>query len=153
MTDWKLPWQAQCLCGQVQITISEPPVASFACHCRDCQKLTGSAYSLTLMLPAHGFKAKGETEIGGLHRDSLRHHFCTYCKNWLYTDGFAEGLVNFRPTLLDDANWIVPFAETVICEKLPAAHTGATMSFDRFPDESDFPAILEGFTNSGIHPN
>ena len=153
MTDWKLPWQAQCLCGQVEMTISEPPMASFACHCRDCQKLTGGAYSLTLMLPAHGFKAEGETEMGGLHRDSLCHHFCTHCKNWLYTDGFANGLVNFRPTLLNDASWVIPFAETYTIEKLQAAQTGAAMSFDHFPDESDFPAILEGFSNSGIHPN
>ncbi len=152
MTDWKLPWQAQCLCGQVSMTISEPPMASFACHCRDCQKLTGGAYSLTLMLPAHGLQSEGETEIGGLHRDGLRHHFCTYCKNWLYTDGFAEGLVNFRPTLLNDASWVIPFAETFTCERLPAAQTGAEMSFERFPDESEFPAVVEGFTTSGIHP-
>ena len=152
MTDWKLPWKASCLCGQVQIEISAPPISTMACHCRDCQKLTGGAYSLTFMLPADGFTAEGETEIGGLHRENLRHHFCTHCKNWLYTDGFAEGLVNVRPTLLEDPSWVVPYAETYTSESLPAAQTGAVLSFEAFPSDADFPAIVEGFAKHGSRP-
>ena len=47
--DWKLPWSASCLCGQVRMRITQAPWVSMACHCRACQKLTGGAYSLTLL--------------------------------------------------------------------------------------------------------
>ncbi|MAT36299.1 MAG: aldehyde-activating protein [Ponticaulis sp.] len=152
MTDWPLPLKASCLCGQVKMTITAPPICTFACHCRACQKLTGGAYSLTLMLPATGLKVEGETEIGGLHRPELHHHFCTHCKNWLYTDGFAEGLVNMRPTLLEDASWFIPYAETMTTDRLPGAQTGAQVSFDGFPGEADFPALMEGFARHGARP-
>lgn len=152
MTDWNLPWNAACLCGQVKMTITAPPICTFACHCRDCQKLTGGAYSLTMMLPAHALTVEGATEIGGLHRDELHHHFCPHCKNWLYTDGFDEGLVNVRPTLLEDASWFIPYAETVTADRLPGAQTGAQVSFEGFPGEEDFPGLMEGFAKDGAKP-
>lgn len=134
------------------MTISAPPICTFACHCRDCQKLTSGAYSLTMMLPAPAFAVDGKTEIGGLHRDELHHHFCPHCKNWLYTDGFAEGLVNVRPTMLDDHSWFVPYAETMTADRLPGAQTGAAVSFEGFPGEADFPSLMEGFAKHGAKP-
>ena len=82
MTDWKLPWSASCMCGQVQMRITQAPLISMACHCRGCQKLTSGPYSLTLMLPKPGFEVEGATEIGALHRPDMQHHFCSKCKNW-----------------------------------------------------------------------
>ena len=61
MSDWKLPWNGACLCGQVKVRVTEAPVVAAACHCRACQKLTGGAYSLSLMLPASGLSVEGET--------------------------------------------------------------------------------------------
>ena len=49
MGDWKLPWTGACLCGQVRIKVAQAPVFAAACHCRACQKLTGGAYSLSLI--------------------------------------------------------------------------------------------------------
>lgn len=91
MSDWKLPWSGACLCGQVRVRVTEAPVVAAACHCRACQKLTGGAYSLSLMLPASGLSIEGETEIGGLHNPVPEHHFCPSCKNWLFTRGIAGG--------------------------------------------------------------
>lgn len=46
--------------------VTAPPVMSPACHCRDCQKLTGGACSLTLMIPEAGFEVlSGAPVIGG----------------------------------------------------------------------------------------
>ena len=103
MGDWKLPWTGACLCGQVKVQVAQAPVFAAACHCRACQKLTGGAYSLSLMLPSEGLTVEGETEIGGLHNPVPEHHFCPSCKTWLFTRGIAGGqFVNLRPSLLDD---------------------------------------------------
>lgn len=154
MTDWKLPWSASCLCGRVKMRISAAPMVTMACHCRGCQKLTSGPYSLSLMVPAAGLEVEGETEIGGEHRESSVHHFCAYCKNWLYTSNIAGGqFVNFRPTMLDDASWIVPYIESYTSEKLPGVVSGAIHSFEKFPEPHHYPELMAGFAKDGAKPN
>jgi len=154
MDDWKLPWSASCMCGRVKMQITQPPLVSMACHCRGCQRLTSGPYSLTLMLPASGFAVlEGQTEIGGLHREQSRHHFCGYCKNWLYTDGFAGGqFVNFRPTMLEDGAWVRPFVESYTSEKLPGVVSGALHAYAQFPPPEDYPKLIETFAREGVGP-
>jgi hypothetical protein len=152
--DWNLPWDAACMCGRVKMRISSPPLVSMACHCIGCQKLTSGAYSLSLMIPAAGFEVQGETQIGGLHRQESVHHFCAHCHNWLYTDGFAGGqFVNFRPTMLADASWVVPYIESFTSEKLPGAQTGAKISFEQFPGPADYAPLMEAFARDGARPS
>lgn len=153
MTDWKLPWSASCLCGRVKMRVTAAPMVTMACHCRGCQKLTSGPYSLSLMLPAAGLEVEGETEIGGEHRESSVHHFCTYCKSWLYTSGIAGGqFVNFRPTMLDDASWVVPYIESYVSEKLPGVVSGAKHSFEKFPKPHHYPELMAGFAREGAKP-
>jgi hypothetical protein len=61
MSDWKLPRDGGCLCGAVRFRISAPPLLKMACHCTGCQKLSASAYSLTIAIPTAGFEiTRGE---------------------------------------------------------------------------------------------
>lgn len=41
-----------CLCGAVPFEISQPPISTGYCHCRICQKFTGSALSAWTAFPA-----------------------------------------------------------------------------------------------------
>src|SRR5262245_27611441 len=130
MSDWKLPWNAACLCGRVKMRVTAPPVIAMACHCKGCQKLTSGAYSLTLMLPPNALEVEGETAIGAMHRAESQHHYCPHCKSWLYTTAPAlNGMINFRPSMLDDASWVTPYVESNVTEKLPGVETGAKRSF------------------------
>ena len=154
MTGWRLPWDAACLCGGVKMRITTPPAMSAACHCRDCQKLTSGAYSLTLMIPAAGFDVvSGAPVIGGLHRPELRHHFCPHCHNWLFTKGdMLPGFVNFRPAMLADSSWVMPYMETKTAERSPGAVSGAKISYEHWPPPEDFGRLLEGFAHDGARP-
>lgn len=143
------------MCGRVKMLVTAPPAISMACHCTGCQKLTSGAYSLTLMLPARGFDVEGETQIGGLHREESVHHYCPHCLNWLYTTSpnlSAMGFLNFRATMLDDANWVVPFIESQIAEKLPGAATGAKHSFERWPGPQDYGRLMQAYAEEGARP-
>jgi hypothetical protein len=136
--------------------ISAPPLIAMACHCRGCQKLTSGAYSLTLMLQKSGFESHGETELGALHRAESQHHYCTRCKTWLYTtapslDGM--GLLNFRPTMLEDASWVVPYVESYVSEKLPGVITGAKHSFDQFPPPERYEDLMGAYAREGARPS
>jgi hypothetical protein len=154
MSEWKLPWSASCLCGLVKMRVTAPPVMAMACHCTGCQKLTSGAYSLTLMLPAAGFEVlEGETEIGALHRPDVQHHYCAHCKSWLFTTGERlQGFVNVRPTMLEDASWVMPFVESWTATKLPGTVTGAKRSYEGFPPPEDYTPLMEAFAREGVRP-
>ena len=113
MRDWKLPWDGGCRCGKVRFRVSAEPLVTSACHCRGCQRMTASAFSLSVAVPAEGFAVtEGEPELGGLH-GAPRHHFCGWCKSWLFTR--MEGM-DWFVNLADDGD------PSVISEVLQAAY-------------------------------
>jgi len=143
-----LPWEGGCRCGRVRFRVGALPVMEMACHCRGCQRMTASAFSTTIMVPASSFAViAGDTVIGGAHSEGQRHqhHHCDWCKSWLFTTGGADGIVNVRATLLDEIGWFAPWAETQTAEKLAWADTGAERSFERFPDASEFESLLTDY--------
>ncbi len=151
--DWKLPWAGGCRCGQVRLKVSAPPVITMACHCAGCQKMSASAYVLTMMVPASGLEiTAGETAPGGLQQ-TLDHRFCAFCKTWMFTRADPTGqFVNLRPTVLDDHNWVEPFVECCVTEKLAWATTPARYSFDQFPGMEDRPKLIAEYAEHGARP-
>ncbi|MDP1025861.1 GFA family protein [Sphingomonas sp. KR1UV-12] len=142
-----LPIEGGCRCGRVRFQMTAAPWMEAACHCRGCQRMTGSAFSTTLMLPDDGFAlTAGDTVIGGLHGDEADHHHCDWCKSWVFTrPRAAMGFVNVRATLLDDPAWFAPWMETQTDEALPWAVTGAARSFGRFPAADDYSPLIAAY--------
>ena len=153
MSEWRLPWSAHCRCGGVRMKVTAPPIMTGACHCTGCQRMTGGAFSISVMVPAAGFAVEsGEPVIGGLHGPT-RHYHCPHCKSWLFTrpEGMDE-MVNLRASMLDDASWFVPFVETCRAEGFPWANTGAKHSFPNIPDPSVWGPLIQEFAESGSRP-
>ena len=42
--------QGGCLCGQVRYQVAAEPLAVVTCHCRNCQRQSGSALSLVVAI-------------------------------------------------------------------------------------------------------
>jgi hypothetical protein len=124
-----------------------------ACHCTGCQRMTASAFSLSVAIPTEGFLVtKGEPVIGGLH-GATRHYFCPYCMSWMFTR--PEGLdmfVNVRATMLDDASWFTPFIETWTSEKLPWASTPAVHSYAKLPEFSEYEGLTAEYAKKAAKP-
>ncbi|MEW5683473.1 MAG: GFA family protein [Pseudomonadota bacterium] len=141
-----LPLVGGCRCGQVRFRITAPPLITGACHCTGCQRMSASAYSLSVAVPADGFEVtEGEPVIGGLH-GSPKHYFCPHCMSWMFTrPDEVDWLVNVRATLLDDVSWYIPFMETYTSEALPWAKTPAKHSYERFPPMEDYARLTEAF--------
>lgn len=145
-----LPIKGRCRCGEVAIEVTAPPLFTAACHCSGCQKMSASAYSLTVAVPSEGFAVtRGEPVLGGLG-GSTRHHFCPRCKSWMFTrpEG-VEAFVNVRPTMLDDVSWFVPFLETCTSERLGWARTPARHAYTGYPPPADFERLLAEFARDG----
>ncbi len=175
---WDLPWEGGCRCGALRLRVVAAPLLSAACHCRGCQRMTGSAFSLTLMLPEAGLEVRaGETRRGGLGGalelgcagpsgraeaeagghglapSAIDHRLCPCCGSWVFTRIAAMGgIVNLRATMLDGAAWVVPFLETMRAEALPWAATPAPHVHDRFPAPEAFPRLLAAFAAEGARP-
>jgi hypothetical protein len=151
----ELPWEGGCRCGRVRLRISRPPLLTMACHCLGCQRMSASAFSLSVAVPSDGFEVlRGETTIGGLHGDQAQHHHCEWCKAWLFTRVRPDpGFVNVRPSVLDDHHWFEPFIETQTAEMLPWARTPAKHSFERFPRMDDYGRLVDEFTRSFLAAN
>lgn len=153
MVDWRLPLDGGCRCGQTRLRVSVAPLLASACHCTGCQRMTASAFSLTLTIPSAGFAVtSGEPVIGGLH-GSTRHYFCPHCKSWLFTRAAGmDEFVNLRPSMLDEHGWFVPFIEVWTGERLPWVQTPAVHSFVSEPEFADYAALVEAFAAHGARP-
>jgi hypothetical protein len=148
-----LPAEGGCRCGRVRLKISAKPLLTMACHCTGCQRMSASAFSLSLAIPSQGFEVSaGVPVIGGLHGAS-RHYFCPHCMSWMFTR--PEGMdwfVNLRAPVLDRHDWFAPFVETFTDEKLRWATTGAPHSFAKLPADDAFPALIDAYARQGARP-
>jgi hypothetical protein len=52
-----------CACGAIRYRLTNAPMIVHACHCRDCQKLTGSAFVLNLWIERSLVEASGAAPI------------------------------------------------------------------------------------------
>ena len=77
-----VPFTGGCACGAIRYECSAEPMLSLNCHCRDCQRFTGSAYTATLIIPKAALTVTGlakhydvPTHSGG----TARRFFCGDC--------------------------------------------------------------------------
>ena len=52
-----------CHCGAVRFTADIDPTQVVACHCTDCQTLSGAPFRTTVALPAERFHVKGAVKV------------------------------------------------------------------------------------------
>lgn len=142
-----LPAEGGCRCGKLRFRVTAPPLMTLACHCRGCQRMTASAFSLTAMVPEDGFGLiAGEPVIGGLHGDGTHHWHCGWCLSWTHTTlEPAMSFINVRATMLDDIAWFSPFAETMAAEKLAWVDLPVRHSFAGFPPPERYGSLLAEF--------
>ncbi len=56
-------FQGGCVCGAVRYECSGEPIATFNCHCRDCQHLSGGAYAPVLYFAANAFRPQFDVHV------------------------------------------------------------------------------------------
>ncbi|WP_319546723.1 GFA family protein [Ruegeria conchae] len=129
------PFEGACLCGAVRVRVTASPLLTVACHCRDCQKFSASAFSLTTMFPSDSFSYDGELVLGGLGSVERAHYFCKSCLNFIYSQlKGAPERVNLRTSILDQAASFEPFLEVMTEAKMPWVDVPAVHSYSRFPE-------------------
>lgn len=73
---------AQCACGCMSIECVGEPEKISVCHCRECQRRTGSVFGIAAFYDLQKVKIAGESTIYTRESDSgfaVIHHFCPSC--------------------------------------------------------------------------
>jgi hypothetical protein len=104
-----------CLCGAVRYEITADPVATAVCHCTHCQRQSGAAFSVNVVVPEANFVQTGETKVFVDSGDSglpVNRHFCGHCGSPIASQvGTIPGMVMVKAGTLDDMSGITPAIE------------------------------------------
>ncbi len=76
------PRSARCHCGDLQLRCEGEPAKVSMCHCLDCQRRTGSAFSVAVFYPVGKVAIGGETRVFNRPSASgfaVNFHFCPRC--------------------------------------------------------------------------
>lgn len=113
-----------CLCGAVRYTVRQTMrFQSYACHCTDCQRRSGSAFGIQQSVLADDLSVEGEL-IRGEHVQPggavAGIYACKVCLTRLYTDNnLRPGIVNLRAGTLDISHTMTPAAHLWVGSKQP----------------------------------
>lgn len=121
MKEIEYPIKGACQCGNVTYELLEPPTMIVACHCKECQKLSTSAFSITAMVNANSVKFKGNMSEWSRVADSgntSSAKFCPCCGNRLYHFNPSEPeKVKLKISNLSDTRIINPTLHIWVSEK------------------------------------
>lgn len=120
-----------CLCGAVRYSGEAEPVFAGVCHCRDCQKFTGSAFGALVGVPQTSVKFEGVfktfTSVGGSGKPILR-HFCPVCGSSIAEEtANLPGHVVINIGTFDDPGQMTPKIEIFCDDALSWAQIGGNV--------------------------
>lgn len=118
------PYFGQCLCGSVRYRVGQEPVTLYACHCTDCQRRTGSAFALSMIVRRDDLEvssgqttgysatlADGRTKSGQM---------CPTCGTRLWgTPAKHPHIAVVQPGTLDQPCGLAPIAHQWLSEAQP----------------------------------
>ncbi|HET8710131.1 MAG TPA: GFA family protein [Spongiibacteraceae bacterium] len=115
------PLHGSCQCGGVTYRLHEPPLMVVACHCRECQKLSTSSFSITAIVKTSAIEFEGKMTDWQRLADSGNINaakFCPTCGNRIYHYNPKEpDKLKLKPSNLDDTRIIQPTAHIWVSQK------------------------------------
>jgi hypothetical protein len=130
-----------CACGRVRYECSERPLAQLICHCRDCQRASGSESGAALIVPSDRLTFTGAEpkyyEVKAESGRTMRRGFCTECGSPVSIRRPETPLVEFlHAASLDDPSRFAPSCEVWVSRAYPWHHLHRdTLKFDQGPSE------------------
>lgn len=121
MSDVQYPIKGACQCGGVTYELLAAPSLVAACHCKECQKLSTSAFSITAMVDADTVVFHGDMQEWQRMADSgnvSAAKFCPTCGNRIYHYNPADPQkLKLKVSNLEDTRLIQPTVHIWVSEK------------------------------------
>ena len=113
--------KGSCGCGNVNYKITNKPLFTQACHCKDCKKSTGSSFVIHTMVMEDDLKVSGDLASMELPTGSgkgVNAYFCIICGVYVFCRyNISEGRVAIRTQTLEST--ITPQAHIFVKDKDP----------------------------------
>lgn len=79
-----------CLCGAMTYRVQGAPIMTVMCHCEDCQRQSGAAFSVNVVVDRDAVTMRGETitsftTVGTDSGEERERQFCSTCGSPLAT--------------------------------------------------------------------
>ena len=121
-----------CACGAIRYECSAEPIMSGNCHCRDCQRGSGSAFNAFLVVPKDALKVTGEATYYDAKADSgntASRGFCPQCGSPLFSKLSAmPEVMGLKAASLDDPSWFKPTMDIYTASAQPWDHMNPELS-------------------------
>jgi hypothetical protein len=113
-----------CACAAVRYRLASPPMFVHCCHCRDCQRQTGSAFVINALIETSRIVLlAGDPGAVAVPTDSGRPHLiyrCPLCRTAVWSEyGGIAALRFVRVGTLDDPAALTPDVHIYVRSKLP----------------------------------
>ena len=149
MTDKTLPITGGCLCGAVRFEVSESPTAVGNCHCRMCQRHTGSAFAAAVRVKKSALRwTKGQPTM---FRSSpiMERGYCLDCGSTLITSHYEtppwkdydKGDIGLAMGVFDDPYPYTPTFDYGIEHKLNWVTTNDGVMGQRIDTDEELRAV------------
>ena len=117
------PREGGCSCGAVRYRLASEPLFVHCCHCLNCQRQTGSAFVINLLIEADRVELlAGAPEAVDVPRDDgskQRISRCPSCRIAVYSDYGRPDVLFVRAGTLDDPSAVAPDVHIYARSKLP----------------------------------
>jgi hypothetical protein len=103
-----------CLCGNVTYGCDAEPIATAVCHCTECQRSTGTSFSVVVLVPRAAFHVEGDslgtfTTVGTDSGAEVARQFCRDCGSPIVSLAAAmPDAAIIKAGTLDDRSWLEP---------------------------------------------
>lgn len=127
-----------CYCGSVRYEISGEPINQSICHCRDCQKSSGSASVAWIMLGQNEFSLTSGALKTVTGKEGAQRLFCANCGTGIaYKNAnILPGMIDIQTATLDRPEAYIPEMNIQLTEQIPWEKVAHKMpGFDRFPPQ------------------
>lgn len=156
----QLPLTGACQCRNVRYEIRLEPLTVYACHCTECQRQSGSAFSLSMVVPREAIAI-----IGGKPKEWLRKHesgriisclFCDQCGTRLYHNPRVNAAISIvKSGTLDEAAKFPPVGHiwTKSAQKWFTIPAGSVTYEGQQPDMTRLIAAWENHQKAASDPS
>jgi hypothetical protein len=127
-----------CLCGRVRYGADAEPAFVGVCHCVDCQRFSGSAFSTVIGIPGTALNLTGVVKTFTKTADSgktIHRRFCPECGSGIVEEAEAlPDMVMLSAGTLDDRSWVKPGSQIYCDSAQPWVQLGGEMTlFAKMP--------------------
>ena len=131
-----------CACGAVRYRLAAEPLFVHCCHCLDCQRQTGSAFVVNLLIEADRVEVvEGTPQAVAVPRDEgpdQRIHRCPRCQIALFSEYTLREVRFVRGGTLDDPTQVTPDVHIYTRSKVGWVQIPeGTPAFDVYYDETE----------------